>query len=327
MKLTIKIFLLSFFILTITVRLNAQASSKLEGIKEMLNRPLIVELLEPEEDIIASYDKKIGNANKQALIDKYTAQKEAYLGFADRYNEFVQKAASDLLTSHPSIETKKTSEVKELIKSGSKDYTVLYYSPHNTVGSDLYIKTLNYTRIENVKKKRDYSFFMPYTGLDEEGEEMEYGDFLVALKLIKKHIEGIISTGKANYSFTNYAEDQAELNCRERSKFVLNINDLSIQKKETQERLSAAYGNVKLSSKADFLRLIEGDVDELVAVSIPLRIATGSGSQGAVTVSSSNILYTRCILNVATGDIYGATGQRSSAYYNSKDLKKMGACQ
>ncbi|MEO9966661.1 MAG: hypothetical protein ABJF11_12765 [Reichenbachiella sp.] len=320
------IVLLALFVNNISI-FGQAISADPEIINELINRTLIVEQLEPDEEIVASFDKRIAKAKKQVLVDKYAAEKEEYLLFAEQYNELISRAASEVLKSHESIEYKTSSEVKKLREDGSTDYTVLYYSPYTIAISNLHIKSLKYSRIEN--KKTDYSFFLPAIAHRDEAEIMKYGDYKIALKLMVNHLEGIRTTQKKNYPFINYAKDQAKLNCEEKAGNVLTIDQQMIQKNQSEEAMSKAFGNsVNLGPTSALMDLIENDTDQLVALAIPLSIVTGTSPSGsALNVSTSKINVIKCLVNAKTGKILASTGQKAFAYFNAKDLKKMSSCQ
>lgn len=298
-----------------------------EIIDELISRTLIVEQLETDEEIVASYDKKIAKAKKQALIDKYSAEKKEYILFAEMYNKHISRAASEVLNSHQSIEYKTSSEVEKLRENGSSDYTVLYYAPYTTATSNLHIKSLKYSRIEN--QKVDYSFFLPAIDYRDEVDIMKYGDYKIALKLMVNHLEEIRATQKKNYSYINYAKDQAKQNCGDKAGSVLTIDQQMVQENQSEEAMNQAFeSSVNLVTTSVFMDLIENDADQLVALAIPLNITTGTSPSGsALKVSTSNINVIKCLVNANTGKILASTGQKAFVYFNAKDLKKLSSCQ
>ncbi|WP_422359224.1 hypothetical protein [Reichenbachiella sp.] len=321
------------FILIITPLANSVSlwgqvtSTNPEIIDELISRTLIVEQLETDQKTVDFYDKKIANAKKQNLKDKYTTQKGEYLMFPKKYNELISRAANKILKSHPSIEYKTSSEVEQLRKIGSSGYTVLYYEPFTTVGSNLHIKSIKYSRIES--KKADYSFFLPAIPYRDETEIMEYEDYKIALKLMINHLEATKAQQNKNYSFHNYAKDQSTQNCSEKSRYSLTIDQKMVQKNESKESMSKAFGNsVNPVPTAELLKLIENDVDQIIALAIPLNIVSGtSPANTAIKISSSNVNVFKCLVNTKTGKILAATGQKASVNINSKELKKLGSCK
>lgn len=326
---SIRILVLCVSIITVGSPLHGQtAKVNPEIIDDLLRRPLIVEQLEIDQEVVASFDKKIANAKKQTLVDKYSRQKDEYVKFAEEFNQFIELAASKILTSHEAIVTKTGQEVQQLRKQKSTEYTVLYYEPYTVTGSDLHIKSLKYTRIERIGKKVDYSFFMPSISHREESERIKYGDCEITLKLMIEHLASVKALNKKNYSFSSYAKDQSELNCNQKSKYSLGLDKGMVQKNQTEEAMSAAIGiPVHQVSTTDLMKMIEDDRDELIALSIPLDIVIGgSSSNSALKISSSNINFTKCIVNAKTGKIIASSGRKASAYFSAKGLKKLGNC-
>lgn len=329
MKLTSKTIFLWVSMVGLSINLQAQTfTADPEAIDELTSRTLIVEQLELDDEIIQSFDRKIAKAKKQVLIDRYSSEKEDYIRFAEQYNLLVSKAASKILNSHRSIVKKTTSEVEQLRKEGSTQYTVLSYHPYTTVGSNLHIKSLKYSRIEQAGRKLDYLLFLPVLTHRETTDVMEYGDYEIALKLMVNHLEGVKAMARNNYSLSNHAKDQSKINCAEKSKYDLIIDEKLISKKLSEESMSKAYGNmVTLTATSDLMDLIENDSDKLIALAIPLDIVVGSSpSAAAIKMTSSNINVIKCLVNAKTGRILASSGRSASAYFSAKDLKKLSSC-
>lgn len=312
---------------------HAQVISAGSGdIDQIINRPLIVELREMDEKLESFLEKKMGNAKSEEIQEKYASQKEDYENVIANYNEAIQIAVEKYFQQHESVTFKSPAEVEELKKSGSTEYTIMYYSDFTQMGTTLSIPTINYGRIETTSKKVDYSFYIPYTGHRDGGlvekESIQVGDFAILFKLMQNHLEGIKDSGKKKYSFSAFAKNQASINCKDNAGLDLNIDELMIRNNQSQEKFNAAYaGGVNLLATDQFLKSAEEEGDQLVGLAIPLRIFATANSGSNVSVSSAAIRYMKCLVNTKTGKIYGASGEVANPNYGSKELQKLSACK
>ena len=323
--------LFSFLILTVSVQ--AQYSyAKSEEFADIQARPLIVEQLEVDANLIEKWEKK---AKKKKNAAEYTAKINKYKSFVSDYNNLMKKAIEEHWGLNSGVTYKTTSEVKQMIKDDSEEYTVLWYSETDSKRRDDYgatyfpsltVPTLNYSRIEKGRSKTDYCYFMHFSHNRE--EQVKYSDFVLSLKLMKQHMEYIVAEDKRKYAFHEYAEDQAKENCKDLPKQGLFLTEGSIHKKATLGGINSNFGGeIAMLTDEEICQAIEQDEDRIVGLFFPFSIAVG----GVGPVSVGRVQYVRCFVNIKTGKIYTAYGSKMGqffdAYYREKEFSKYGVCK
>ena len=214
------------------IQLNAQISyAKAEDFPDMKGRTLVVELLELDEKQIAQWEKKRDKAKKAEKKDEFQHNIDSYTNFVTTYNESIKKAIGEYWDVNPGVEYKTTSEVDQLMKDKSEDYTVLWYSESDSNRRDdfgykyfpyLTVPTINYSRSEKGRRKTDYCYFLHFT--HDRNDELRYSDLAFAMRLMKDHMAYIEANGKKKYTFHKYVLDTSEENCKD-----LNAQPLFIQ--------------------------------------------------------------------------------------------------
>ena len=165
-----KSYIFLFTLIFTSLSLQAQFSyAKADDYTEIKSRPLIVELLEVDEKLVANWEKKKNKEKKEDKKAAYQDRIDKYAVFVNDYNELIKEAVENNWKNNPSVVYKTTAEVKELMKSKSEEYTVLWYSETNskrqdefgfTYFPDFTVPTLNYSRIEKGRIKTDYCYFI-----------------------------------------------------------------------------------------------------------------------------------------------------------------------
>ena len=324
--------LLLFCFLIVGGSVQAQYSyAKSEEFANIQARPLIVEQLELDTKLIEKWEKKAKKAKKAA---EYNAKISKYKAFVTDYNTLMNKAVEEHWGLNSGVTYKTTSEVKQMMKDDSEEYTVLWYSETDSKRRDEYgatyfpnltAPTLNYSRIEKGRFKTDYCYFMHFS--HKRAEKVEYSDFVLSLKLMKQHMDYIVANDKKKYAFHEYAEDQAEENCKDLPNEGLFLRDASIHKKSTLEGINSTYGGtVATLTDEEIQQAIEQNEDRIVGMFFPFSIVVGNSGP----LSVGRVQYVRCFVNIKTGKIYTAHGSKMGqffdAYYREKEFKKYKAC-
>lgn len=309
--------------------------AKPEEFKEIVSRPLIVQVLEVDPGRIDYLEKRIAKAKKQALIDKYTSELERYKTFSESYNQNLKTAVEKFWKLNESVSFKTSSEVKKLVAEESTEYTILYYNEFNPMGSGLFIPRLNYTRIEYMKegttllknKSIDYSFPLPYTN-HLEYQEMTLGDFALALKMIMTQIETIQSGDNNKLTIKSYLSDKAKDNCPRNSFPSLMIDKEMVGKKDSETTLDGAYkGEVKLVSSEEMLNYLSNEDEQLLGLSLPVGISKKTGTGAGVTSMKAEINFIKILVHANTGNIYASSKITNNPYYRAKELAKIVVCK
>ena len=333
---------LSFFIglgiiLLSNTTIAQQTYAKPEEIKLIKERPLIVELLELDTDQINSWNKKVEKfkGKKPEKATEYSDKISYYTAFVKNYNIYIKNVMENDWSFNNDIIFKTTSEVMELRKN-SKEYSIFWYSETSSKKRDDYgfkyfpnlnIPTLNYSRIEKGTNKIDYSFFMPYAE-NRRMNEIKKSDLQLSILLVKNHLLEIEKTGNKKYTFKKYAKDQAEKNCKDLSKFIVNICELEIHKKSTFSEIKSNYtaGEIAKISDEEISKSINNKDDKTIGFFIPWSIAVGK----AGPITSARIMYIKAFINVKTGTIYSCRGTKMGEFYDpyfrNNEFKKIGIC-
>ncbi len=323
-----KIWIVFPLFLGICSMINAQEiNAKAKDFKDIIQRPLIIELLELDQDQVDFYDKRIEKAKNEEIKSKYVEERKMFEDFVEVFNNSIPELIAVDFDLHPSYKTMSRSEVDDLRKDDSNEFTVLSFNEYTITGAGgLSIPTLRYGRIES--KKADYTFFLPYTEYEAE-MNAEKSDFSLALKIMKEHIKSMELSDKNIYTFWEYAKDQVSENCNKTSEYKLNLENASLGKKESDNSMKAVYkGDLDVLSDEEFSFLLDEGRDELVGISIPNGIKVGSTQNGsAISVKTANVNYNWYLINVKSGEIYAVSRVIVAPHFRSKGLLKMLNCK
>jgi hypothetical protein len=326
----LSIFLLLSIAIGITYGQTTKASP--EEFKDIKARPLIVELLEIDDEFIQSRQKQLDKAKKAEAKAEIQADIDNHKNFVDGYNKAIQNLAQRFWDLNKSIEYKKRSEVDKLREGKSNQYTVLFFSESSTSVTNnghtfrpgINLPTLNYSRLEKNGGKVDYSFYIPSTG-----NELSDADLIISLKIMKNHIATIEKSGESGYTTKDYGKDQAKSNCSKLPGKTLLLDKASLNEKATADEIIAANTNSKIQvASADEIRAaINANEDKVVALNIPYAIKATSGS----ALSVARVQYMKTLVNSATGEIYyvngASTGEMYDGVWRTNQISKIGNCR
>lgn len=331
----------SFFfliaLLYVNLSLQAQFSfAKAEDYADIKSRPLIVELLEVDEKLMANWEKKKNKEKKPEKKAAYQDRIDKYSVFVSDYNQLIKEAVENHWSNNPSVVYKTTSEVKELMKGKSKEYTVLWYSETNskrqdefgfTYFPDFTVPTLNYSRIEKGRVKTDYCYFFNYTY--NRNDAIKYSDFVLSLNLMDQHIAYIIENDKkSKFSFHKYVLEISQKNCPDFTGKNAFIQEEAIHDKTSLSEINATYsGEIATITDEAISTAIENKEDKIIGFFFPYGIVVGSIGPA----SKARIQYVRSFVNTNTGKIYtnfgGKNGQFFDPYFRTKEFEKYNTCK
>lgn len=328
------LFIVSILFFTITSQ--AQISNaKAEDYADMKSRTLIVEMLEIDNKLIEKWEKKKSKEKKEDKVAEYQDKIDKYEAFVTDYNNLIKEAIQNHWKVNPEVIYKTTSEVKELIKGDTEEYTVLWYSETNSKRQDGYgftyfpsltVPTLNYSRIEKGRIKTDYCYFINYT--HNRNDQIKYSDFVLSLKLMNQHMDYIVENNKKKFSFHKYVLEVSPQNCPEFSGNTAYIQKEAIHEKTSLSEINANFsGEIKTLSEKDISIAIENEEDRIIGFFFPFSIVVGNFGPA----TTARIQYVRSFINVKTGEIYtnmgGKNGQLFDAYFREKEFGKYDSCK
>lgn len=328
--------LLFIFFIALNFSVQAQYSyAKPDEFSEIKSRTLIVELIELDDKIIENWEKKKSKAKKKEKIDKFQKKIDDYNSFITDYNNLIKKAIEEHWKVNPNVIYKTTSEVIDLIKNDSEEYTVLWFSETDskrkdgygaTYFPDLTVPTLNYSRIEKGRRKTDYCYFMHYT--NDRNNKIKYSDFVLSLKLMDLHIDYIVANKKKKFSFHEYVLEISKENCKEFSGQTAFIQDEAVHKNTNISEINnSSSGSISTLTDEEISLAIETNEDKIVGFFFPFSIAVGKMGPAAV----GRVQYVRSFVNISSGKIYtnrgGRMGQLFDPYYRSKEFEKYDNCK
>ena len=328
-------FLIALLFTSLTIQ--AQIShAKADDYADIKSRPLIVELLEVDEKLLANWEKKKKKEKKEEKKTAYQDRIDKYSIFVNDYNKLIKDAVENHWNINPEVIYKTTSEVKALMKSKSKEYTVLWYSETNSKQQDAFgftyfpdftVPTLNYSRIEKGRFKTDYCYFINYT--HKRDDVIKYSDFVISLILMDQHIAYIIENDKkSKFSFHKYVLEISSQNCSEFSGKTAYIQKEAIHEKTSLSEINAVFsGEIKTLTDHEISESIDNEEDKIIGFFFPFSIVVGS--IGPAT--KARIQYVRSFVNTKTGEIYtnmgGKNGQYFDPFFREKEFKKYNNCK
>ncbi|MBV1924524.1 MAG: hypothetical protein KUG68_10910 [Flavobacteriaceae bacterium] len=326
---------ISFILLSISVQ--AQYSyAKHDDFAEIKKRTLIVELLELDTKVVEKWEKKKSKAKKKDKIDKLQKKIDDYTVFITDYNTLVKKAVEEHWKENPTIIYKTTSEVTDLIKNDSEEFTVLWFSETDskrkdgygaTYFPDLTVPTLNYSRIEKGRIKTDYCYFMHYS--HDRNNRIKFSDFVLSFKLMNQHIDYIVEhKKKKKYSFQKYILEVSSNNCKDFSGKTAYIQKGANHKNTSVSDMNNSFsGSISSLTDEEISIAIETNEDKNVGFFFPFSIAVGSMGPASV----GRVQYVRSFVNIKSGKIYtnrgGKMGQFFDAYFRAKEFEKYDSCK
>jgi hypothetical protein len=336
---------------------HAQINGKLYGQKEdfiaMAKRPLLVELLEEDPEIIKnlSYTALKKKAIRDSLVQEYKT-------FIFNYNKMIKSSVEKYWKYNEKVEYKTASEVNKLKESKNNKYVVLSYilqqqsmltsMINNSFINHLEIPAISYNRIEQPDKKTDYKICMPSSGILKY-RLLDYRecDFKFALIEMQSHLKWMIQNNKT-VEFQEYAEIIAKENCSKLKNMKLQVETDFLRKN----------GEQKAEAKEDYGHDLEfvtaGQLDSsyignkkgvAVLLRIPFEIMNptsasgnmGNMNAGGVRDSNQKTQFYKIVVDcesnkILWADVSGGFSLKKAfivpdEFVKKSDFKNMGQCK
>jgi hypothetical protein len=264
-----------------------------DELKQLKTRPLLVEVLEEDEDVLKKLDKP-KKADELADYKKFIVDfNKDFKIYAEKYWAFTDK-----------IEFKTTSEIEALQKAKNKSYAVLRLVQLNDKGYWGFKTTQNvpaiaFTRIESNIIKTDSKIYLPSRNLNNENTLSE-SDYKYALTILQANVDWIIANNKV-LNFDKYAEKMAKENVSKLKGKTLLVEDNMLAKGRTKEAAIKNYGgDLKFVSESELNdALVNKSKNTAVLYTAPYGIVKSN----APFVSMSTIVYFKIIVDCETNEI------------------------
>lgn len=324
-----KLKLILFTLFSQSLLLFSQANyAKPEEYKDIQKRPLIVELIDEDTEKLEKWEKKRDKARKDDKRKEFEELISEYKTFISNYNQNIEELAKQFFSNHSEILVKSTKEIEELRKKKSKKYTVLFYSESNSgkdgASDDVFIRTINYSRIEEGEWKVDHSMFI--IGSTGGASSVTKANIFLTLQQLTKHIEYVIKTGKKS-AYIGYAKTEGKQNNAKLKGKEIVIGNAYIDEKSSIKEIQDSYKNGTVSgvSKEAFEEKVFGDEETIVGVIMPWNIAV----QRIGILTKTVVTAYKMFINTKTGEIIETTGIKTtiggntSRTFTDKDFKKL----
>ncbi|NVN93850.1 MAG: hypothetical protein HXX18_01065 [Bacteroidetes bacterium] len=343
--------LLLLFVVVLLFNNNSKSqvvNAKAEDFKDICNRPLIVQLITEDAYFVEDLQKRISKTSNGKRKEELEGELSAYRDFVTAYNSQIKEAiAKDWqFNKEKPIEYKTFSEVQDIRKVNSRNYTLLQFVQTklwvtNEYGIETFTKktipTMVYSRMENCvpfdenfNKKIDYSFYMPYIN-SRKNHQLYVSDLLISLKIIQNHIKEIRNFDKKNYTVMDYAKDQDDENCIKLKSVTLLLDEKLLDTKTKSTDLLKIYsGKINIISTDEISKIINNQEEEIVSISLPFSMKSEkSGIEGLEFME--RIMYMKCFVNAKSGVFFSSyiakTGDNWEPLFKIQEFKRIEKCK
>lgn len=303
----------SAFALLFSCALSAQVSDIINAepaeLKTLAKRTLVVELPEPNQNVIDDFSKKTAASDEAA-----------YRASLESYRQAIEPAVKALWKFNEEIEFKTTTEIVKLFAAKDKKYVALLkvVLPDGMGEPGCYtfgmgVPALVLTRTDGDSKvskkgelrlrKHDFQSYLVLGPSEDGTETYTEASMKLTLDLCQKYLDWNIK-GKKSQTFMKYLKDEKERNCGLLASKQLMMNKDGLYKKTTEAEISEEYGK-----KVEFVdrkgleaAYLSGASDKAVVVSIP--VGTIQGSMIVVTVTK--LVFTKIAVDPSTGNVLNA---------------------
>lgn len=284
------------FIVAITliaVSVSAQIDDRLYGtpaqIKNLTTRILVVELMEEDPKVV----EKLKKEHKQPeLLANYSS-------FIKYYNQTIQVIVKKYWWLNKQIEYKGTTEVEKLGKAKNSKYAILRFYVMNDKSQMDYmdIRSLMYTRAENLSVRPDYFFFLPYAREVNNISTYNEVDFVFTIRLMQQHLDEIVKTNKIE-KVKDWLETRHTANCGKLPSYKLLVDRGVLKDDVSTSDLSKKYpASFEITDIATITKAVYAEAEKTAyTVALPY----GIGGTSIVTI--------KVVADAKTGDVLAATG-------------------
>lgn len=264
-----------------------------DELKQLKTRPLLVEVLEEDEDVL----KKLSKPKRAEELADY---KKFVIDFNRDFKIYAQK----YWTFTDKMEFKTVTEIKALQKEKNKSYAVLRLVQLNDKGywgakTNQNVPALAFTRIESNIIKTDSKIYLPSRNLNND-KSLSEADYKYALTILQANVDWIIANDKV-LNFDKYAEKMAKQNVSRLKGKTLLVEDNMLAKGRTKEAAIKNYGgDLKFVSESE---LNDALVNKVKNTAVVYTAPYGIVKSNAAFVSMSTIVYFKIIVDCETNEI------------------------
>jgi hypothetical protein len=264
-----------------------------DELKELKTRPLLVEILEENEDVL----EKLSKPKKAEELKDY---KKFIVDFNADFKVYAQK----YWTFTDKMEFKTATEIKDLQKAKNKSYAVLRLIQLNDKGywgvrTNQNVPALAFTRIESSVAKADSKIYLPSRNLNND-KSLSEADYKYALSILQANVDWIIANNKV-LNFDKYAEKMAKENVSKLKGKTLLVEDNMLMKGRSKEQAIKNYGgDLKFVSENE---LSDALVSKAKNTAVVYTAPYGIVKSNAPFVSVSTIVYFKIIVDCETNEI------------------------
>jgi len=287
---------LYLFLLTSVVskaQINANFYGDPDQLKQLKTRPLLVEVLEEDPDVL----KKLSKPKKAEELEDY---KKFIVNFNRDFKVYAQKYW--LYTDK--MEFKTATEIAALQKAKNKSYAVLRLVQLNDKGywgikTNQNVPAIGFTRIESNIVKTDSKIYLPSRHLNND-KSLSEADYKYALSILQANVDWIIANNKV-LNFDKYAEKMAKESVSKLKGKTLLVEDNMLAKGRTKEAAIKNYGgNLKFVPESE---LNDALVNKSKNCAVLYTAPYGIVKSNMMVVQLSTIVYFKIIVDCETNEI------------------------
>ena len=290
-------------------QVSASIGASPADLKALAKRTLVVELPEPNQQVIAEFPAKTADAKKTAYENSLAS-----------YREQIEPAIRKYWTYNKEIEFKTTSEIIELFKEKNPKYVALLKVVLADGGGayaysfGLGVPALVLTATDGASKVNkngqmtltnwDFQAYLATTPTNYGREDYSEASMKFTLLQAQKLLEWNTAAGnKKSENFIKYVKDQSAKNCAKLTSKKLLIAKQDLSKKMSPADAMDSYGrNLELVDPSELeSAYLNGDADKAVLFSVPVGIGIGT----SVIVEVTNLIYMRVAVDPSTDQILG----------------------
>lgn len=294
-----------FFTILLTISTFGQipdiSKGKPENFKELINKKLIVLLLEENPKTVKSLSKP-----------KYANDLESYRMFIKQHNErFLDYVKKYWTFNSNNFEFKKASELDELMKNkkADKNFAVLGFQILGDTDSNFATELSNKSDFGvgalffSAPESRNGYVKCYINGFNLKpinGEIIFEEDYKFALETLQNSIKSFINNDKV-VNFRKYASNMIELNCSKLKSKQLLVNENALMKGRTEEGAKKNYdGDLKFVPQEELRKAyLTKEKGKAILLTYPYGVIKGSLS----VISVARMIYLKVIVDCETGEI------------------------
>ncbi|WP_299675402.1 hypothetical protein [uncultured Tenacibaculum sp.] len=348
------------FLILLTTVMNVVAQKnikgKLEELKELKSRALVVAIFEEDKDYTERLAKKISKAKKEKKKEKLQRELSGYVDHINYFNKTIKEVIPEYwkLNSIEDVKYLTGKEIEELRKEKNTDYAILDLREDEVVTTDAFgrffdlnVNAVTYGFSEKKRRKSVYNNYFINTNYNlpekYKGQQEEYVEALkrekegkekilskenivCTLTLIQNHINKAIELNK-KISFEDFALEQVQNNCSElKGKKVLFQSAIVHGKILDQLKEFYSLGEIELVSSERIAEALNNNEDVIIGFPIIKRLVKMKGSFGPVGSVTVRPMDNKALMNAKTKEFVGLvkhSGLLAFRDFRKKDFQKL----